>query len=342
MVLQSAVTAINPGRPKLVSISRRCSNAGSLNTAIKPSTPQRNSKLVSAFSPDTPPETPEDAHSREKTRGVTAITATIQTLGLRTIHAPQTITPPRSPSVLSSGTRSQSIDRRSSNSVPGILSQKRQPSYSITAKHLPWILCQLEESVASFPLTMLQPDSPVILELRRQRNPRFPCHNTPQTSPSASRPRSSRFIPPHSRDSSFQFSPRRYHNEYYHKSEGLDESDLQPLRSIFPTATDFFRSALYATLLALNHLSDLASSFPPSRQDSLNIPDRAKARLGIRLPILTSASIERSQMRARIEKVQEGLQMCAGRLTETICGYGLGKGDEALLSAVGEVVRMIS
>ncbi|KAI9879895.1 MAG: hypothetical protein M1830_006562 [Pleopsidium flavum] len=337
-----AVTAVNPGRPKLVTISRRCSNAGSSNTAIKPSTPQQSTKLVSAFSPETPPDTPEDINYLEETREIAAIRATTQKiLESRAVHAAQMMTPPRSPSLSSSGTRSRNINRKVSISVPGVFSPKRQPSRFITAKHLPWVLFQLEESIASFPLTLLQPDSPVIIELRRQRHSLFPCPNTPQTSPFTPRPRSSRFIPPPNRNSSLHFSSRRYHNEYYHQSEDLDESHLQPLRSIFPTTTDFFRSSLYATLLALNHLSDLASSFPPSSQQySLNIPDKAKVRLGIRFLMLTSASLERSQMRARIEKAQEGLQMCAGRLTEAICGYGLGKGDEALLSAVGEVVRM--
>ncbi len=333
--------AFNPGRPRLVRISSRCSTT---DKGTKPSTPEQHAKLVSAFSPDTPPETPDNIDDNERVRNVAATSSLIQTtLGLPIMDAPRPITPPRSPSVSSGGTQSQRLNHSELIAKPDTVVHKPRRSPSSRIKQLIWILTQLEDSVANFPLTMLQPNSPVILELRRQRNPRFASASTAQASPSASHPLSSHFLPRRSRSSSLRFSPSRSREDESQQIADVNDSHLQPLRNIFPSTTDAFRCSLFATVLALNHISELlSSSFPPtSRQYSLKIPDKAKARLGIRLPLLASGSLERSQLRSRIVKLLEGLQMCARRLIETICGHGLGKMDEALLDAVGEVVKMV-
>jgi len=342
-VLQDAAVAVNPGRPKLVSISRSCSNATSLPRVFKPSTPQQNPKLVSAFSPDTPPDTPNATNHGENLPDVLATLGITQKTPESHIEKPRPITPPRTPSVTSSGPLSRSKDPQSTTPITDHAVQRSYRSFSIRAKQLPWILSQLEESVANFPLTMLQPNSPVIFELRKQRVPRLAYQGATQASPSASRPRSSHFRPRHSRSSSLRSSPQLHQAEYYHQNAELEDSQLQPLRNIFPCTTDAFRCSLFATLLALNHVSELLiSAFPPtSRQFPFKVPDKARARLGIRLPFLTSSSLERSQVRFRIERLLEGLQMCARRLIETMGGPALGNGDEPFLKAVGEVVRTI-
>lgn len=328
-----------------MNISRRCSIAEILDTTIKPSTPRQEPRLVSAFSPDTPPDTPEGGHSRSKSRSsdITPIRGTIQkNLESCLIQTSQPITPPSSPLVSSYEHQSQKLEARAFVNTPEILPQQSRPILSITPSHLPWILVELEASVANFPLMMLQPDSAVILELRRHRDPPFPHHGSLRRSPSAVPPRSSRFKPSRSHSSASSVSPSCCNNIYSYKNEDFDEHNLQPIRSIFPTTTPLFRGALYAILLALNHLTDIASAFSPTfQQYSLNLPNKAKARLGVLFSLLTSTSLERADMGERIEKVREGLQTCARRLMEAICGHGLGKGEEALLSAVGEVVRMM-
>ena len=339
---QDAVVAVNPGRPKLVSVSRSCSTSNAVPRVLKPSTPKQNPKLVSAFSPDTPPDTPDAVDNGENLRDVLATMGISQkALEKETLDTPRPITPPRTPSVASSRALSQSRERQSTSTIPYDVIPKSYRSFSVRAKQLPWIISQLEDSVADFPLTMLQPNAAVILELRKQRAPRFPCQSSPQTSP-ASRSRSSHFRPRHSRSSSLQFSPQLHQYDYYQSAE-LDDSQLQPLRNIFPRTTDAFRCSLFATLLALNHVSELLiSAFPPtSRQFPFKVPEKARSRLGIRLPFRTSSTLERSQVRFRIERLLEGLQMCARKMIETMGGPALGNGDEALLKAVVEVVRTI-
>lgn len=331
----------------MVSISRSCSTANTLPRLVKPSTPKQNPKLVSAFSPDTPPDSPDAIDNADNLRDVLATMGITQKkLESQITDAPRTITPPRTPSVASSATLSRSRDPRSRSSVPDDVVPKSYRSFAIRAKQLPWILSQLEDSIVNFPLTMLQPNCPVILELRKQRAPRFACQGTPQISPSTSRSRSSPFRSRHSRSSSLRSSPQLLQAESYQSvdSTDLDDSQLQPLRNIFPCTTDAFRCSLFATLLALNHVSELLiSAFPPtSRQFPFKVPEKARARLGIRLPFLTSSSLERSQVRFRIERLLEGLQMCARRMIETMGGPALGNGDEVLLKAVGEVVRTVA
>ena len=350
LVSQNASVAINPGRPRLVSVSRRPSTTNSPVELIKPSTPQQNPKLVSAFSPDTPPETPEIHESTENLQHILTTTDSIQKiLGTCITDLPQPITPPRSPSVSSRGIHLQTTDPRASIIVPDSMTQKSYRTFSTRAKQLNWILSQLEDSVASFPASMLQPNAPVIVEIRKQRKPHFVSKPTPQSSPSPSpsRPLSSHFLSrSHSRSSSFRFSPQIRQEGFSHQGADLDDNHLQPLRNIFPSSTDAFRHSLFATLVALNHISELlSSSFPPtSRQHySLKVQDKARSRLGIRLPLLTSGSLERAQVRARIERLVEGLRMCARRMMEIMYGPELfGDMNEALLNAVGEVVRMIA
>lgn len=334
--------AVNPGRPKLVSVSRTCSTATSLPRVTKPSTPQQNQKVVSAFSPDTPPDTPDAIDNGENLQNVLATMGITQKkLETAVQETPRPITPPRTPTITTSGTLPRRKDSLSSGIVSNEIFPKSYRSFSIRAKQLPWILSQLEDSVANFPLTMLQPNSPVIFDLRKQRAPRLACQATPQMSPSTQR--SSPFRPRHSRSSSLRSSPQPHQPEYYHHSGDLEHGQIQPLRNIFPCTTDAFRCSLFATLFALNHVSELlVSAFPPtSRQSPFRVPEKARARLGIRLPFLTSSSLERSQVRFRIERLLEGLQMCARRMIETMGGPALGNGDEALLKAVGEVVRTI-
>ncbi len=326
----------------MVSISRSSSIANTVPKVIKPSTPQQNQKLVSAFSPDTPPDTPDTIDNGESLRDVLATMGITQkTLETDITDAPRPITPPRTPSAMTSGAFARSRDPQSTPTVPDDVVPKSYRSFP--AKQLVWILSQLEDSVANFPLTMLQPNSPVIYELRKQRAPRLAYQSTTQASPSPSRTRSSPFRSRHSRSSSLRSSPQLHQAEYYHQSADLEDSQLQPLRNIFPCTTDAFRCSLFATLLALNHVSELLiSAFPPtSRQFPFKVPDKARARLGIRLPFLTSSSLERSQVRFRIERLLEGLQMCARRMIETMGGPALGNGDEPFLKAVGEVVRTI-
>ncbi len=43
----------------------------------------------------------------------------------------------------------------------------------------------------------------------------------------------------------------------------------------------------------------------------------------------------------RISKIKSGLKVCIGRLMEAMCGRGRGEGDELLVAAVGQTVKMI-
>lgn len=143
------------------------------------------------------------------------------------------------------------------------------------------------------------------------------------------------------------------------------------LRVIFPHAPGALLDSLQATYLALNYLVSVPcpsqmssnnsahqSSPAPSTVTLLSIPRKALATLGIQAPSpAASTSWLRSEtpdaeakgtrygdnnpqmQKERMENLQVSLRICVRGLLGEIEGRRLGKRDESLVRAVGEVVR---
>lgn len=153
-----------------------------------------------------------------------------------------------------------------------------------------------------------------------------------------------------------------------------DTATLAALRVVFPRAPGALLDSLQATYLALNYVTSL----PPSSQSLLysstdqpspapsglmlsSIPRKALATLGIQAPVrVPSPAGSTSWLRAetpdteargmkddesnlemhkeRVENLQVSLRICVRSLLGEIEGRRLGKRDESLVRAVGEVV----
>ena len=152
-----------------------------------------------------------------------------------------------------------------------------------------------------------------------------------------------------------------------------DTATVAALRVVFPRAPAALLDSLQATYLALNYITSLPSSsqsplysstYQPSPAPSglmlSSIPRKALATLGIQAPVpspVGSTSWLRSETpdmeargmkdddsslemhKERVENLQVSLRICVRGLLGEIEGRRLGKRDESLVRAVGEVVR---
>ncbi|KAL8794771.1 MAG: hypothetical protein Q9195_002725 [Heterodermia aff. obscurata] len=150
---------------------------------------------------------------------------------------------------------------------------------------------------------------------------------------------------------------------------------LSALRIIFPHAPGALLDSLQATYLALNYVSSLPYPVPaapcvsasrfspaPSGLTFSSIPRKALATLGIQAPTTSPAagtswlrsetpdmngremktedsSVQQQNEKERMENLQVSLRISVRGLLGEIEGRRLGKRDESLVRAVGEVVR---
>lgn len=150
---------------------------------------------------------------------------------------------------------------------------------------------------------------------------------------------------------------------------------LSALRVIFPHAPGALLDSLQATYLALNYVSSLPCPVPsascisasrsspaPSGLTFSSIPRKALATLGIQAPTTSPAagtswlrsetpdmkgkemktedsSVQQQKEKERMETLQVNLRISVRGLLGEIEGRRLGKRDESLVRAVGEVVR---
>ena len=215
----------------------------------------------------------------------------------------------------------------------------------------PWIVMELEATVASIPRVNLQIDSPVILQICLPVD----HHSVPKkTQP----------ILPLSRYSNFN-GPLSSHPTHTPSSFPLPSSlvfhapsnSTNPLHSIFPRASSHLLSSLRATYLALHYVSTVHLASPSTRpfshtetpsplsSDIPYIPAKARAMLGLQIPTtrpgLPAAWMrpETRGWRERIESLEHKLRREVARLIRMCEGSDFGK-NEALIRAVGQIVKL--
>ncbi|KAL8657364.1 MAG: hypothetical protein Q9226_001990 [Calogaya cf. arnoldii] len=364
-------TVISPSKPRLVTISPRRSSPGKIST--QPMTPLNTQRaLISAFSPDTPPETPDVAVPSDEDARPTSHNVTEQPL----VDVDAKITHPLTPPNSRIPTPFDNIDKITSSAsaclqdhscwIPPAMTQLDP----LTGR----ILQELEVLLADFPLTALRLHSPVITRLRAA---------TSDVSIPGASPRYHDSAAPHSRYSSYRPLSNHPMNQV-HRDRSPRVADRPPaiqadltifaLRTIFPQARAHHLDSLQATFLALHFIvnipssdftvasvSDVAASpfstsIKHSRSSSLasNIPAKARAMLGLDSPVRSSTPFASpavswyrasspeldSNAKARLENVELLLETSARKILVEIQGRPLGRADDALVRAIGEVIKM--
>ncbi|KAL8890571.1 MAG: hypothetical protein Q9215_002289 [Flavoplaca cf. flavocitrina] len=334
-------------------------------------TPLRTPRaLVSAFSPDTPPETPGVADLSKDDAKPTYQSVTEQRLGSLDTKISEPLTPPNSriPTPLDKFdkiTHSASACLQDHSCWPPPTMTKLDPSTT-------WILQELEVLLADFPTLALRLNSPVIERLRAM---------TSGVSVADIPARQDFSRAPHSRFSPYRpTSPQSmlHGNRSPRASNPIPASQADTtafaLQNIFPQARPHHLESLQATYLAFQFIGNLpssefamastsgvaaspfASSIRHSRSSSLasNIPAKARAMLGLHSPVQSPASVPSpavswyranspeldSDVKMRLENVEILLERCVRRILIEIEGRRLGRADDALFRAVGEVIKM--
>ncbi|KAL8877481.1 MAG: hypothetical protein Q9198_004508 [Flavoplaca austrocitrina] len=334
-------------------------------------TPLRTPRaLVSAFSPDTPPETPDVADLSKDDAGPTYQSVTEQRLGSLDTKISEPLTPPNSriPTPLDKFdkiTHSASACLQDHSCWPPPTMTKLDPSTT-------WILQELEVLLADFPTSALRLNSPVIERLRAMTSG-VSVADTPARQDFSRAPHS-RFSP--YRPTSPQSMLHGHRSPRASNPSPASQADTTAfaLRKIFPQARPHHLESLQATYLAFQFIGNLPSSefamastsgvaaslfascIRHSRSSSLasNIPAKARAMLGLHSPVQSPASVPSpavswyranspeldSDVKMRLENVEILLETCVRRILIEIEGRRLGRADDALFRAVGEVIKM--
>lgn len=357
-------TMLSPSKARLITITPRTPSS-------KTSSPTDRPALVSAFSPDTPSETPHVTNRNNEVNDIPTSPPGNEHVaaGLDTeLDCP--ITPPSS--IISTPCdeiNSSACLRKHSRWVPSTMTQ--------LDPLIAWILQELEVLLADFPRTTLRVNSPVIDGIRSSTL-------TPAISERPARNRSS--TAPHSRYSLFrpvtykivgvQSPIERDPTPQSHRAlrNTVPSQAALALRAVFPNARPHHLDSLHATFIALHfiihfpslkHISAPASdaavspdtaSPKHSRSSSVasNIPAKARAMLGMDSPIPLSPlspSPAKSwfrvstpeldpEVKMRLENVEILLESSIRKILVEIEGRPLGKQDDALVRAVGEVIKL--
>ncbi|KAL8687087.1 MAG: hypothetical protein Q9218_006645 [Villophora microphyllina] len=319
------------------------------------------------FSPDTPPETPDVANRSQVDDNPTSANVKARGIGSLDTKICSPITPPNSriPTPFDRITSSTCFLKPSCRAAPAMT--QLDPSTAT-------IVEDLEVMLADFPITTLRLNTAVVRRIRSV----IPSRSTSRTStqhrsstaphsryspyrPLSSHP-TSPWSPPHANPTT-DMNPSR--------NPSADPTTFA-LRTIFPTARPHHLDSLQATYLALHYIINIpatefsaasssetaASPFTTavmhSRSSSVvsNVPPKARAMLGLDSPLRSpTTSPTRSWFRAsspeldmdvktRLENVRLLLEASVKKLLGEIEGRPLGKADDALMRAVGEVVRM--
>ncbi|KAL8784549.1 MAG: hypothetical protein Q9213_003897 [Squamulea squamosa] len=358
-------TVTSPSKPRLVTISPR--TPLSKKNSSRPITPQIFSRaLVSAFSPDTPPETPDVANRSDEDAEPTHQNVEEQRLASSDTQIFYPFTPPNS--------RIPTPFDKIRSSASACLQDRPcwvSPTMTQLDPSTTWILEELEGLLADLHTTALRLNMPVINRIRAATS----GASVPDAS---SRQRSS--LVPHSR-----YSPYRPLSSHPISTQSPLQRERAPqanptvftLQTIFPQARHHHLDSLQATYLALQFVTNLPSSdfaiasasdtaaspftasIERSRSSSLvsNVPAKARAMLGLDSPMLSPAPIVAasspatswfranspeldSDVKVRLENVELLLETSVRKILAEIEGRPIGKPDDALVRAVGEVIRM--
>ncbi|KAL8930530.1 MAG: hypothetical protein Q9208_000714 [Pyrenodesmia sp. 3 TL-2023] len=367
---QQLTTVASPSKPRLISISARTSS--SQTSSSQPATPFKSRPaLVSAFSPDTPPETPDVANRIDAYEIPTH--PTVGKHGHRSldskIYYPTTRPNSRVPTPFGRFTSSSCFRNRP---------RWGHPTMAQIDPATAWILQELEVLLADYPITALRLDSPVIEHIRSVTSGP-PAHDR-------SSPRHRSSTAPHSRYSPYKpvigFSATAAPSllqdlapQVTHPSlNTCPDSTAFALRTVFPSAHPHHLESLHATYIAIHYVvkfpssefgaisafesaaSPYATSAKRSRCSSVisNVPPKARAMLGLESPAQTSPllpSPARSwygastpeldpELRMRLANVELLLETSVRRILADVEGLSLGKQDDALGRAVAEIVKL--
>ncbi|KAJ5651878.1 hypothetical protein N7507_009304 [Penicillium longicatenatum] len=327
--LRFAVASKPKNKPRLVDIARQSSPMPPPQSLLPhpvPMTPDQRQEEVSAFSPDTPLETPLDmSDSGYGTResgysldtyedgkdddvytdpgSLTSDSVTSTVIGERPGTAQgerDTFSQPeiRSGSLSPEATPQpdNSPNRRSTTSVKEE-SDEATPwddaDHEWTLDDHQWTLDELERSVKDFPRHMLRLTSPAILHVRKSDDKNF----------------------------------------------------LRPFRTIFPEVTENLLDCLCAALIARNYLLSLSTihRHKPSllaRNDTYGIdaiPTKAYSTLGIQLPSGSPGRTKDRVLGSRSSELRRQVEAIIDNLLFAICG----RSDEVLKSAIEVLAQVL-
>ncbi|KAI9779832.1 MAG: hypothetical protein M1839_007145 [Geoglossum umbratile] len=303
-------TALAPSRPRLVDISSRPTSHLEVS-AWSPDSSTQTTQTRSINRPLSPPPTPVDEQPLERD------SYQASTWGV-------------------SGQMGDSIGLQSSgNPTPPTTPERTHRPLTIASKGVPKIISMLEDALRTFPSTMLQLHTQPISLIRKMPPPHPPLSGAPQLP--------FPFPPPHlgwpSRPSESATPPPRppLASKNLHQLMGIDEATtgIAVFGKIFsstPDSTDFLHTALYTHIVALNFLNDLVAT--PFDHPPIQFPPKALSTLGAIEPVEGQG-----QLYDRICKVTTALRVCVGRLLEACSGKS--RGDEMLLKALREIVRLV-
>lgn len=359
----------SPSKPRLITISPR--TPSSKTNSSQPATPlECRSALVSPFSPDTPPGTPHVANRNDVDDNPTRPTMKEYGLGTLDTKICYPLTPPdtRYPTPFGKTTSSACLGKRPRWVQPIMI--QIDPSTA-------WIIQELEVLLVDFSMTALRLNSPVI-ERIRNLTPSPPISENPALCRSFTAPHSRYFPyrPLTNQAVGLQSSMQGDHAPRPNRASRNTQADLtaSTLRTIFPNARLHHLESLHATYIALHYIvnstspafaaapvsdvaaSPRAASAKHSRSSSVvsDIPPKAKAMLGLESPVQISPPLPllaKSWFRAstpeldpelemRLENVQLLLETSIRKILVEIEGRSLVKQDDALVRAVGEVIRL--
>ncbi|KAL8944274.1 MAG: hypothetical protein Q9216_000569 [Gyalolechia sp. 2 TL-2023] len=360
---QQITTVTSPSKARLITISPRTPLSKTSSLTDGPA-------LVSAFSPETPPETPHVTNQNEVNDIPTPSPGKEHVAESLDAKINYPITPPSSrvPTPFGSFTSSACLRK---------LSHWVQPTMMRLDALTAWILQELEVLLADFPRVTLRLDSPVIEGIRS-------ATSTPSLAEGPDRYRSS--TAPHSR-----YPPSRHitnkfasvqnppeHGPAPQSNRALRNTQATPaafaLRAVFPHARSHHLDSLQAAWIAFYYVinypspgvvaapvSDAAATTDAaspkhSRSSSIvsNIPAKARAMLGLESPVPLSPSplsptrswfrtstpeLDR-EVKMRLENVEILLETSIRKILVEIEGRPLGRQDDALWRAVGEIVKL--
>ncbi|KAL2868455.1 uncharacterized protein BJX67DRAFT_59083 [Aspergillus lucknowensis] len=296
-------------KPKLVDISRQSSPAMSCSlstpTHTIPATPDQSLPEVSAFSPDTPLETPDSGyvthnptysskgHVDDK-RDVHMDSSFVTRRSFKEIDVPNNAAEENDrpkPRQIGDATAIAAPLSEAQGS-PGASSSRSERDELERWDH-EWTIDQLEHSVQNFPQNILRLTSPVVMFLR--------------------------------------------HNH--------ERALIRPFRRIFPDAPESLLDSLCAVLIAKNYLLTLPSSsrrtvqLPPRAQFTKlgTVPEKASSVLGMKFAQPPPLRIRDQVLGSRGSKLQQDLDRIVDDLLFTLRGPP----DEALKSAALVLIQVL-
>lgn len=315
-------------KPKLVDISRPSSSGTTFSVPIhpppswrRPSTPERRSiNEISAFSPDTPQDVPDSGYVTQQSNRSSEESHHFHDdiymdgpLDIHTSSGP----PGNLPLAIDLFSEKLSVK----NGYVSCYKRQYAPSYSrkdpprtppsvsprtVEQENLAkwwdyeWTLDQLEESIKEFPKQTLRLTSPVIILIRQNH----------------------------------------------------EKALLRPFRKVFSGVPDSLIDYLCASLVAKNYLVSMAATHhksndpmtPPLTQTPNNnlskldsVPEKARATLGITLPMSNKFQVADRLMGTRSLELQKGLDRIIDKLLYTICG----RHDEILKTSVAVLMQVL-